>query len=220
MPATYGDIKDTVGADGDPIDVYVGEKPTSDRVWVIDQIDPTTKEFDEHKTFVGFETPEQVLAAYDGSFSDGIGPSRRGRVNEMSHKEFETWLKGDTTKAIHYEKPSEPKPEVTAEVPKVPAAVATPAQPAAAASTHEEKLAHKRKIDEEHGKSKSLEFRKAATTSTPTYISPADAALNAKIKQAAEKTNPSPTPDDAAEGTYDKGEVDIGGIRVVIEHIS
>jgi hypothetical protein len=140
MPATYGDIKGTVGADGDPIDVYVGEKPTSERVWVIDQIDPTTKDFDEHKTFLGFETPEQVLAAYDGSFSDGSGPSRRGRVNEMTRAEFETWLKGDTTKAIHYEKPSEPT-VVATPVQPVPAAAATAAQPAAAASV--DVLTHK-----------------------------------------------------------------------------
>lgn len=137
MPATYGDIEGTVGADGDPVDVYVGDSPNSERVWIVDQIDPKTKDFDEHKTFVGFSTPEQVLAAYDASFSDGSGPTRRGRVTEMKRSEFDTWIKsGDTKKAVGYEKPtSESNP------------VATTSD-----STHEEKLAHKRKIDEEHGK--------------------------------------------------------------------
>lgn len=108
MPATYGDIEGTIGADGDPIDVYVGESPKSERVWIIDQIDPKTKDFDEHKTFVGFSTPEQVLAAYDASFSDGSGPTRRGRVTEMKRSEFDAWIKsGDTKKPVGYEKPTD-----------------------------------------------------------------------------------------------------------------
>ncbi len=154
MPATYGDIEGTVGADGDPIDVYVGDSPKSDRVWVIDQIDPKTKDFDEHKTFVGFSTPEQVLAAYDASFSDGSGPTRRGRVTEMKRSEFDTWIKsGDTKKAVGYEKPSAESSPVAAPAASTLTAAATSATPVvAAASTHEEKLAHKRKIDEEHGK--------------------------------------------------------------------
>ena len=47
MKHHYGDIKGTTGADGDSIDVFIGDKPESQKVFVVDQIDPKTGEFDE-----------------------------------------------------------------------------------------------------------------------------------------------------------------------------
>ena len=38
MPAHYGYVKRTVGADGDHVDVYIGDNPASDTVFIVDQI--------------------------------------------------------------------------------------------------------------------------------------------------------------------------------------
>ena len=101
MPAIYGDIKRTEGADGDSVDVYVGEKPDAPTVWVVDQKDADTGKFDEHKAFVGFESQDQVVETYDKAFDDGRGPERRDAVVEMPFDSFREWVrKGDTKKAL------------------------------------------------------------------------------------------------------------------------
>lgn len=141
MKNHYGQILGTKGSDGDPIDIYIGDKPASDRVWVVDQIDPATKEFDEHKALYGFETPEQAIAAYDAGFSDGSGPSRRGRITEMGKAEFKKWVKSDdAAKPLGYQKPSEPTPAKPAQSSTLPAAAETAAPSAAAASDLESAL--------------------------------------------------------------------------------
>lgn len=106
MPAHYGYIRKTEGADGDHLDVSLGPHADSadqHSVYVVDQIDPKTRTFDEHKAQVGFDTKASALAAYDGSFSDGSGPSRRGAVTEMPFDEFKEWAKSeDTTKPLSW----------------------------------------------------------------------------------------------------------------------
>lgn len=71
MATHYGDIKGTMGADGDPVDVFIGEHPESETVWVIDQVDPETREFDEHKVMLGFESRQQARRAYLDSYDKG-----------------------------------------------------------------------------------------------------------------------------------------------------
>ena len=109
MPVHYGYVKRTNGADGDQVDVYVGESPESDQVVVIDQIDPATGKFDETKAMVGMSSEADALATYDAAFSDGSGPVRRGAMTVMTVAEFKEWLaRGDTRKALAYEEPAEP----------------------------------------------------------------------------------------------------------------
>lgn len=99
MPVDYGFIQRTEGKDGDAVDVYVGWNSAAPKVFVIDQVDPDTHAFDEHKTFVGFNSLEDALAAYSKAFSDNSSSARIGNVREMSMDEFKAWLKtGDTTK--------------------------------------------------------------------------------------------------------------------------
>lgn len=103
MPAHYGDIKRTTGADGDNLDVYVGDNLDSGRVFIVDQIDPETGKFDEHKALLGFNSQEEAVAAYDAGFSDGKGPQRRGAVTSTNTVNFKAWLKkGNTTEPIAY----------------------------------------------------------------------------------------------------------------------
>lgn len=104
MPAHYGEIVGSKGADGDPIDVYVGPKPEGHKVYVIDQRDPETGVFDEHKVMMGFDSQREAESAYDAAFSDGKGPARRGAVTETTKDGLKEWLKnGDATKPFAQE---------------------------------------------------------------------------------------------------------------------
>lgn len=101
MPADYGYIKRTEGADGDHVDCYVGPHADSGEVYVVDQIDPRTKKFDEHKCFLGFKSEADAVRTYDRGFSDGSGPRRRAAIHAMTVEGFKHWLKhGDTTKRV------------------------------------------------------------------------------------------------------------------------
>lgn len=110
MPGHYGYFKRTDGADGDHLDVTLGpyaHQAERHPAFIVDQIDPKTGKFDEHKTFVGYPNAEAATAAYDASFSDGSGPARRGAVNAMSFPDFKQWAEnGDTTKALSYQEPA------------------------------------------------------------------------------------------------------------------
>jgi Inorganic Pyrophosphatase len=103
-PADYGYIKRTEGADGDHVDTYLGPHAGSDEVknkpvLVIDQHDPNTGKFDEHKVMLGFDDAHHALDTYERGFSDGRGLERVGAMNEMTFDQFKDWLKrGDTTK--------------------------------------------------------------------------------------------------------------------------
>lgn len=102
MAAHYGYLKRTEGADGDQVDVYVKAGTPADHagpVYVIDQFDPATGRFDEHKSFIGYSNQAEAVAAYDQHFSDGSGPKRRRGVVEMSTEQFKQWARdGDTKK--------------------------------------------------------------------------------------------------------------------------
>ena len=64
MLAHYGEIANTVGADGDPVDVYVGEDATAPDVWVMQTKVPGSDEFDEVKAFLGFRTRDDALRMF------------------------------------------------------------------------------------------------------------------------------------------------------------
>ncbi|RFC65483.1 hypothetical protein DYI37_03945 [Fulvimarina endophytica] len=117
MPAHYGDFKGTKGADGDPVDVYVGEDPSSDRVFVVDQKDADTGKFDEVKVFVGVTSEQDVAQIYEGAFSDGRALDRVQAVTETTVDGLKNWLKsGKTGKAFAAapaRQPSLPKKPVT-----------------------------------------------------------------------------------------------------------
>lgn len=99
MPAHYGYVRRTEGADGDHVDVYIGDHPDSDRVFVVDQHDANTGVFDEHKSILGTNSREEAVALYDAGFSDGKGPQRRRAVTEMTVPEFREWAESGDTKA-------------------------------------------------------------------------------------------------------------------------
>jgi hypothetical protein len=70
LAASYGEISGTTGADGDPVDVFVGLFPESRKVWIINQ-GTSAGAFDEHKCMLGFANEQQARDAYLMSFDRG-----------------------------------------------------------------------------------------------------------------------------------------------------
>lgn len=102
MPAHYGYIRGTVGADGEQLDVFIGRRPDLiEKVWVVDQLKQTKKgkiKFDEHKCFIGYKSAKKVLRDYEKAYG-----SRRlfGGLTEMSLDEFKGWIKsGDLSRPL------------------------------------------------------------------------------------------------------------------------
>lgn len=60
----YGFLPATEGADGEGVDVYLGPNEEAEKAFVIHQQDPDTKEYDEDKVMLGFDTPGDAEAAY------------------------------------------------------------------------------------------------------------------------------------------------------------
>ena len=101
MPSAYGYVRQTKGADGDQVDVYVGNNPEAETVFVVDQVEPDTQAFDEHKAMMGFASEAQALETYEAAFSDTRGAERIGGVTALPVAEFKNWLQtGDTTQPI------------------------------------------------------------------------------------------------------------------------
>jgi hypothetical protein len=73
MPAAYGYIKRTMGADGDHVDIFLGDRGDNDRFWVINQNKADGSGFDEHKIVTGVNSAEEAVELYKKSFSDGFG---------------------------------------------------------------------------------------------------------------------------------------------------
>lgn len=91
----YGYIKRTEGADGDQVDTFVGPNPESQNVFIVNQIDPTTGAFDEHKVMLGFDSAKEAEDAYHANYQQGW--EGMGTIEEMPMDEFKQWLKeGDT----------------------------------------------------------------------------------------------------------------------------
>jgi hypothetical protein len=80
MPADYGFIRKTNGADGEAVDCYVGPDADTERVWIVYQNDVATGEFDEHKVMLGFPDRAAALVTYVAGFSDGRGAERIGKI--------------------------------------------------------------------------------------------------------------------------------------------
>lgn len=96
MPAAYGYIRQTEGADGDHVDCYLNEPLDKDcPVFVVNQLDANTKAFDEHKIFFGWNTNVEVQAVYRRAFSDGGAFDRLGDIQQMTLDDFKLWVKGD-----------------------------------------------------------------------------------------------------------------------------
>ncbi len=96
MHNTYGYIRGTEGVDGDHIDVFLSDNPTSGKVFVVDQVNPSTGDFDEHKVMYGFASEEEARQAYLSNYDEGW--QGLGKITEVSREEFKKWIEANNLK--------------------------------------------------------------------------------------------------------------------------
>jgi hypothetical protein len=93
MPAHYGYIRGTKGADGDHVDLFVGAQGDNGRFWVINQKTPDGEAFDEHKVITGVGSEAEAVEIYKASFADGFGDRVFDSItDEMSADELRELL--------------------------------------------------------------------------------------------------------------------------------
>lgn len=105
LTSPYGYVKGTKGRDGEHVDVYLGPDPQAPQVYIVDQIDPQTGAFDEHKALIGYPDEASARAAYVAGFSDGSGTARLGALRAFSVDEFKDWLSKPRRAPIAYSDP-------------------------------------------------------------------------------------------------------------------
>jgi len=100
MPAHYGYLRrQGEASDGDAPDVFIGPDPESEIVFVIDQINPATRRFDEVKILIGYVSESDARADY--MKAHGENWNGLGCITPMTLAQFRHWLEnGSTKKAV------------------------------------------------------------------------------------------------------------------------
>ena len=100
MPAHYGYMVGTEGADGDEIDVWIGDDlgTSSDYAFIVNQRHLDTGKFDEVKVMLGFETIQEAIWTYDSAYGGDLGPRLRMSVVSTTTSLLESWIKNGNTK--------------------------------------------------------------------------------------------------------------------------
>ena len=100
MHDTYGYILGKIGVDGDHIDMFINDAADLDtfdgNVYVVDQVNPETGEFDEHKVMYGYPSEEAATEAYLANYSKGW--NGLGKVTSVSKATFDKWLESSDRK--------------------------------------------------------------------------------------------------------------------------
>lgn len=96
LPADYGYFKRTEASDGDQIDVYLGDNLESDKVYVIDQVNPNTGLFDEVKVVMGTNSISEAKNLYMEAYEEGW--QGLGAITRTTKDGLKEWFKGDTKK--------------------------------------------------------------------------------------------------------------------------
>lgn len=100
MHDTYGYILGKIGVDGDHIDMFINDAADLDsfdgNVYVVDQVNPETGEFDEHKVMYGYPSGEAATEAYLANYSKGW--KGLGKVTSVPKATFDKWLESSDRK--------------------------------------------------------------------------------------------------------------------------
>lgn len=100
MHDTYGYILGKIGVDGDHIDMFINDAADLDtfdgNVYVVDQVNPETGEFDEHKVMYGYPSEEAATEAYLANYSKGW--KGLGKVAAVPKATFDKWLESSDRK--------------------------------------------------------------------------------------------------------------------------
>lgn len=96
----YGYIRGTVGNDDEQVDAFINPgtpKDYSGPVFVVDQINPKTGEFDEHKVLLGFDSFDAADEAYRSNYAPGWKGA--GALHQMDMGQFKDWIANGDHKA-------------------------------------------------------------------------------------------------------------------------
>lgn len=100
MHDSYGYILGKIGVDGDHIDMFINDAADLDtfdgNVYVVDQVNPETGEFDEHKVMYGYPSEEAATEAYLANYSKGW--KGLGKVTAVPKATFDKWLESSDRK--------------------------------------------------------------------------------------------------------------------------
>lgn len=100
MYDTYGYILGKIGVDGDHIDMFINDGADLDsfdgNVYVVDQVNPETGVFDEHKVMYGYPSEEAATEAYLANYSKGW--KGLGKVTSVPKTTFDKWLESSDRK--------------------------------------------------------------------------------------------------------------------------
>lgn len=95
MAHHYGEFLGTEGADGDRLDVFIGPRPDTNKVYVVDQVNADGS-FDEHKVVMGAASEEQARQVYLSNYEQGW--TGLGAITEMPLAEFKSWARSERAK--------------------------------------------------------------------------------------------------------------------------
>lgn len=94
MNNTYGYILGKYGKDGDHLDMFINDGQDLDNwngtVYVVDQVDPRTGKFDEHKVMYGFDSLDEAKRAYLSNYEEGW--QGLGKIVGVTKEGFDKWL--------------------------------------------------------------------------------------------------------------------------------
>lgn len=102
MHAHYGEFADTLGMDGDAVDVYVGDDPDAPMAYVVHQRVPGTQVLDEDKVMVGFRTAREAKALYLKQYDK---PGFFGGMTRWPVSELRTYLGKKTNRQNRLDQP-------------------------------------------------------------------------------------------------------------------
>ena len=91
MVHDYGYINNTIGADGEQVDVYIGPDIHSTRVFIVHQLDSESGQYDEDKVMIGFTDAERAKDGYMAHYR--AIPQVFGGMEEITLSEFKYYLK-------------------------------------------------------------------------------------------------------------------------------
>lgn len=96
MHHDYGYIRGTKAVDNDHIDIFISDNPETGNVFVVDQVNPKTGEFDESKVMYGFSSEQEARDAYLSNYEKGW--KGLGKITEVTREEFKKWIESSTRK--------------------------------------------------------------------------------------------------------------------------
>ena len=104
VTAHYGRIRRTRSSgDGEPVDVWIGSHPSSQLVYVFDQLNHKG-EFDEHKVVAGIRNIHEAKKIIRDNYPEGHLENNIGEIRGMTMEQFRQWLKSHApTKSKHTE---------------------------------------------------------------------------------------------------------------------